>query len=314
VENGERAATVTTDIAGTAMLLDQVRGVLFSKSNVGDEFLAPVSTLAIRYALVARSLSTDPRALLDILLDLRDVQNLPRGHWLPVSTRCVPCGRCALVVSGAPTEFLRRDHGVVVRGHGLGRLLVDTMVSDIPTEPLQRWLGAPASSMKWCEDLIRQATFGDWYGWQDLLVYDHWSKRSANRWGRAEEVAPPDGPVLARLVKDSAVIGHFLLIFRSRTIRGMHEFPGGFESRRFALAMLRRAGNAFGFSFAKCDTDTHTLRCPYLPAPEHRLLRALGSVDETERGMTARIPSAAVEALEDMLQNLGLKSRGLQDG
>lgn len=303
-----------TDVAHTAGLLDQVRGVLFSRSNVGEPFLVPVSTLAVRYALVARRISNEVRPLLNMLLDLRDVQDLPRGHWLPVSTRCVPCGECALLVSGTPTDFLRRDYGVQIGGEGLGRLLIGTPLSGLPSEPLTRWLGSPASSLNWCDELLSRATFGDSFGWQDLHLYDHWSSRSSSRWKQAGESVTPDGPILARSVQEGVVTGYYLLLSGKGSMRGMYELGRDFESRRFALAMLHRAGNGYGYSLCRHDPNIYVLKCPYLPVQEERLLRALGPVEETGRGLLAYVPSAAVAAVEDVLKNLGLTPRGLQDG
>lgn len=302
------------DVAHTATLLDQARGVLYSRSNTGERFLVPVSTLAVHYALFARRIFNEAGPLLRMLLDLRDVQDLPRGHWLPVSTRCVPCGDCALLVSGTPTDFLRRDYGLQISGLGLGRLLINTPTSGLPSEPLLRWLSAPASSITWCEEVLSRVTFGDPFGWQDLHIYDHWSARCTTRWKPAAKVVAPDGPVLARSVQDDIVTGHYLLLFRSGSIRGMHEFNREFESRRFALAMLHRADSGYGFSLRRHDVNTHVLECPYLPSQEERLLKALGPVEDAGRGLIAYVPSAAAATLEDILKNLGLTPRSLRNG
>jgi hypothetical protein len=305
---------VPMDVAQKVALLDQVRGVLFARSHNGGTFLAPVSTLAIHHGLGARNVSADTGVLLDTLLSLHDVQDLPRGHWLPVSTRCVWSGKCALVVSGAPTEFLRRDYGLNIGGRGLGRLVLNTSTSALPNEPLLHWLGVPDSSTQWCENLICMADFGDAFGWEDLSVYDHWNKRNASRWVSTTVARLPDGPVFARSIQRHSATSHYLLLVRNGAIRGVHEFPRRFDSRRFALAMLARADNAFSFSLTESDADTYVLNCPYLPSSEQRLLTALGTVEARDRGLSAEVPAAAVTAVCDTLVKLGMRDQGASDG
>jgi hypothetical protein len=158
------------------------------------------------------------------------------------------------------------------------------------------------------------ADFGDAFGWEDLSVYDHWSKRNASRWVSTTAAWLPDGPVFARSVHRHSSTSHYLLLVRNGAVRGVHEFPRKFDSRRFALAMLARADNAFSFSLTESDADTYVLQCPYLPSSEQRLLTALGPVEARERGLSAEVPGAAVAAVCDTLIRLGMRDQRASDG
>lgn len=296
------------DIAHKRMLLDEVRRVLFSRSNSGEPFLTPVSTLSIRNALTARAVSGDVSVLLEMLLSLRDVQNLPYGHWLPVSSRAVSVDDFALLVSGLPTGLLRQDLEIELGGRGLGRLVRGDLPSSIPREPLLRWLGVPSSTIQWCENHIRTAEFGDPLGWQDLSVYNHWAAAGSSRWISAASARLPDGPILARSSGRNSSSSHYLLLARDGAVRGLKEFSRPFDSRRFGLAMLARSERRYTFSVDEVG-DTCSVRCPFLPHSEKRLLNALGEVEATDRGLIATIPVPAIDAVRDVLSRLGLSER-----
>lgn len=312
-QNGRREGTRSEiEWAQTSAMLDQVRGVLFARSNAGGAFLVPVSTLAIRHALLARNVSADTGALLAILEEMRDVQRLPRGHWLPVHSRVIPCGDIALLVSGQPTAMLARDYGFKILNPGLGRLLMAVIgrARELPTESIVRWIDAPKSTAEWCEQVLRTAEFGEASGVSDMEIYDHWSARSGWRWLPSMSFALPDGLAFARHVhQQTKATNHYLLRIRDGVCRAMHELPHGFDSRRFAIALRGRAGNPVGFSVQPDSEDTWILRGRPVPQSELRLLRSLGFTAVENGELTTRLPAPAVVAVRDILFNLGLRER-----
>lgn len=300
------------DLQQLSALLDQVRGVLFAMSNGDSDLLSPVSTLAIRQALLTRNVSAEAAPLLETLNELRDVQSLKRGHWLPVHSRVVPFGDVALLVSGQPTAMLNLDYGIEIQTPGLGRLL--TVVGDeanlLPTESLNRWLEAPASTTDWCEQIIRTGEFGEPAGVSEMEVYDHWSHWAARRWVPASSCNVPDGVIFARHVHlQTKATNHYLLRFRNSSPKAMHELPHGFDSLRLGIALRRQAGNSPSFSLCQDIDGKWELRGPAVPRAEFRLLRALGPTTAEKGQLTSRPPNGAVAMLRDTLTKLGLTER-----
>lgn len=81
------------------------------------------------------------KGALDGISDLREVEHLGKGYWLPTPTRSVPLNEStSLLVSIAPTTELQR-HFSSVRRVGVGRIVAAAQVSDLPTQSLKSWRG-----------------------------------------------------------------------------------------------------------------------------------------------------------------------------
>jgi hypothetical protein len=300
-------------ITETVAQLDQVRGVLFVRANVGEEFLAPVSSIALHHALAARNIATPVMALLEQLESLRDIQDLPKGHWLPAPTRAVPVGECALVVSGTPSEFLRSDHGLKLFGRGLGRLTELHSGVNLPKESLHTWLNSPKSTLQWCEELIRSIHWGDPFGWRDLTAFDHWTRRPTRRWLPPNSSRIPDGVVFARAEHSTGQRDHYLLRIRQGVADQLAELSSADEAYRVRLALLARAGNPVEFAISESEGEAEVTTW-FLPRDETRLLKALGPIDSAEGHLTSIVPAAAALTVQDMLINLGLRERNTARG
>lgn len=306
------STSLTTEPLTTSALLDQVRGVVSSKCNTGSRLLDPVSSITVRNALTRRCVTADVPALLRILLSLRDIQNLPFGHWLPASLHGVPCDQCILLVSGYPTLVLERDYGLSVVGGGLGRISAKP-VDTVSLRSLEQWLGVPPSSREWSQSLFRKAQFGDPFGWEKLELFDHWSKRSARRWMASSNAETKNGTVLARSGSAEGPRSYYLLSMKRRAVDGLCALPHGIDARRLTLAMLAQAGNGYSFSMQESGPDVMEVRAPFLPHDELRLLSALGPVHELERGLTADIPRSSARAVRKILLAVGLIERRIMD-
>jgi hypothetical protein len=188
-------------------------------------------------------------------------------------------------------------------------------MADLPQTPLSIWLGAPASSRDWCEQQIRDARFGDPLGWDDLDVYNHWTSRSTSRWLSATEIKRNCDYVLARTHGNDRPRSYHLIRLEGGKVNGLHDFPVGFDSRRFSLNLLARSANAYTFSLSESNGEVaHTyLRAPFLPEPERRAIRVLGPINEGARGIEATIPASSAAAVRALLLNLSLLPRSSSD-
>ena len=300
---------INSEIAEQRRLLDEVRGVLCYKSNNGGQFLAPISSIALTSALQVRQVDADIPALLRILCSLKDVQELRYGHWIPVPTHKICFDQCSVLISGYPSRILEKDFEITIGGSGIGRLALST-ITNLTQIPLSVWLGAPASSPDWCEQQIREASFGDPLGWDDLDVFNHWSSRSVSRWLPASGINRSSNYVFARTRSRDRPRSYHLIRLGDNKVNGLHDFPVGFDSRRFSLNLLARSGNAYTFSLSESHSDAELLRAPFLPEAESRALRVLGPVYEGTRGIEATIPASSAAAVRTLLLNLSLTQKG----
>lgn len=92
---------------------------------------------------------------LEALYDLKEVERLEHGYWLPTPARRIPLNaEACLLVSIAPTTELQR-HFQSVRRAGLGRLANTQQVKDLPSQSLQSWIGAwNTDTTTWAQALI----------------------------------------------------------------------------------------------------------------------------------------------------------------
>lgn len=303
---------INSEIAEQRRLLDEVRGVLCYKSNNGGHFLAPISSIALTSALRVRQVDADIPELLRILCSLKDVQDLPHGHWVPVPTHKICFDQCSVVISGYPSQILEKDLEISIGGSGIGRIALSTN-TNLTQIPLSVWLGAPSSSPDWCEQQVREANFGDPLGWDDLEVFNHWTSRSVSRWLPASGINRSSDYVFARTRGNDRPRSYHLIRLGDNKVNGLHDFPVGFDSRRLSLNLLARNGNAYTFSLSETNSEAALLRAPFLPEAESRALRVLGPVHEGTRGIEARIPATSAAAMRTLLLNLSLLPRNSSD-
>lgn len=290
-----------------AQQIDQVRGVLFGMANSGNEFLSPISSIAIHHALAARGRKMSVSETMQQLLRLREVQDLPYGYWLPVSTRLVTIGDCALLVSGKPTSHVISDYGITPVGYGLGRMIFQEIAEALPIEPLAHWLSAPTSTRQWANEFIASAAWSDPIGSEELILFDHWSKSPSRRWIEAKSAEVPDGPAVGKQEFPSGQVDHYLLRYRGGHAESLSQISSGDEAHRLRIALQAHVGNPRTWSIRGADDDTAVLTSYYLTEDEMRLLDVVATVDRSEDGIVARLPIAAIDGIREVLSNLGLK-------
>lgn len=299
-----------------AQQLDQVRGVLFAMANSGGEFLSPVSSIAIHHALAARGRKASVSDLMNRLLRVRDIQDLAEGHWLPVTTRAVVLGSCALLVSGKPTSFLKTDYGVWTFGSGLGRLVAWPSFADaIPREPLDRWLATPYRSSDWADELVRSIQWADSLGAENMQIFDHWSRNPRTRWVESSALDVPDGPVAARHVfRSHGGVDYYLLRYRRGRAEQLAELANPDLAHRLRIALLTRAGNPRHWTMQRVDESCVRLTTFLLPDDEMRLLETIAWIENSDGVLSANVPTGAADVVRDVLSRLGLTEREAGNG
>lgn len=290
-----------------AQQIDQVRGVLFAMAHSDGEFLSPVSSIAIHHALAARGRKVGVLDLMDRLVRVRDIQDLTGGYWLPVTTRSVPLGGCALLISGKPTSFLNTDYGLCPFGTGYGRLVAWTTSSQaLASEPLSRWLSAPPLSSEWADQLVCSVQWSDPLGVGDFQIFDHWSRKPQTRWIESGALNVPDGPVAARHVFPTGAVDHYLVRFRRGRAEQLASLANPDHAHRLRIALLAKAGNPRRWTVQQVDANHVRLTTFHLPHDEMRLLESIAQVENNEGELHTDIPIVAADAVCHVFARLGL--------
>lgn len=113
---------------------------VFARSGIGQHVLIPT---------------------LEALGNLREVERLEYGYWLPTPPRKVSLdANTSLLVSVAPTIELQR-HFPTVRRAGLGRVVATQQAAALPSQPLRAWLDfADIDTPTWARAEIESALSG----------------------------------------------------------------------------------------------------------------------------------------------------------
>lgn len=140
--------------------VEVVRGAVASLSVTSERIvhetnISRIQEICSRTEIPSHTL----KRALDDISDLREVEHLGNGYWLPTPTRAVTLDEdTSLLVSIAPTTELQR-HFPSVRRFGLGRLVATAQVSRLPTQSLKSWRGASDSDIPaWAHTQIQSAT------------------------------------------------------------------------------------------------------------------------------------------------------------
>lgn len=298
----------------TPAVLDQVRGIVWSHANRDQDFLAPVSSTLVHFALKRRGRTWLPSEPLRALARVKDVQPLGDGFWLPVSTFLVRVGGICLVCSGLPTAFLERDLSLTTTGAGLSRLVsASAILTQFPSRELSDWMEAPTSTADWTRQCLRSAKFQEPFGLDGMEVFRHWKASGTRRWlPIADSELPHTASALGRHKAPSGATNHYLLRIQSSGITGIHELRHDGDSvRRVQIGLRRMAGDPERFWITRSADATVELHTPPLPRAERRLLDALGPVvvDSEAGRLQVNLPEGATDTTVQVLAALGLEFR-----
>jgi hypothetical protein len=139
--------------------LDALRAILSAFSNRVGDGCKPVSIVSIQHELRRRNRNPGITARLRELAEVRDIQDVGRGFWVPAPTHIVRLGEASLVVSGLPNQELARRFGISPLSFGVSRVLRQEagIPADLPRSALREWTGAPKSTADWTQAWIANA-------------------------------------------------------------------------------------------------------------------------------------------------------------
>ena len=140
--------------------LDAVRALMTALSNRTNGVVTPVSIVALQNAVRGRVSSMELSAGLGVLREIRDIQALGRGFYVPVPSHLVPLGGLALIVASLPNQEVERLYGFRPVAPGSSRLALETRaLKALPECALLDWLGTPVSTIRWTKDKLTRARF-----------------------------------------------------------------------------------------------------------------------------------------------------------
>jgi hypothetical protein len=294
--------------------LDALRAILSAFSHRVGDSCAPVSIVSIQHELRRRNRDPELAARLNEIAEVRDVQNLGRGFWLPVPTHLVRLGGASLVVSGLPNQELTRRFAIKPLSFGVSRVLREEIkISEtLPQSDLHEWIGAPGSTADWTQDCIANTKRHVPFGIDAADLYLSWINRSGRRWAPMCDNAPDrDGTYMGRVRATDGRFSYFMLRFHKRKATSLQEVPSDLDTiLRLQFGLRSLHGNPNWFESPSGSPD-RTLELPVLPSAEARLLKAVGLVRASASGygLTVSFPEFATSSVFSCLAALGLALR-----
>ncbi len=305
-----RAGTTNSDSAR----YDMVRAIVSAFSWRDFDTLVPTSTLAVQHELQRRNQMVPANEILGDLFELRDLQRIKGGYWIPSSTHLAISADIGLVVSGLPTQELDVEIGPLVNSIGASRFVRSGELErvGVPKIPLLEWLASPVSTRLWVEDMLRTVHYIDPYGMEAPEVYRHWKMSSPVRWMRLDNMVSLDERVvLARHQSRDRRSNYYLLRVRDRRVIAMHELSLNSDDVVRLMCGLRSIGDDPLICRVAHETNGPyvRVRVGMLPGAERRLLMALGQLAKNEQtfGMEAVVPDCTLTTVLDIIEALGCK-------
>lgn len=290
--------------------IEAIRALLSAYAN-RDGVPAPVSVLSLRRELTRRMMAPDTAQQIDLLRRIGDIESVGGGFYLPVSTHVVVFDEWGLLISGLPTQEIRRLYGIEITTPGSARV-----IQKLPSAALISrrsgldWLGTPRTTREWTEILIRGARFADSYGWDTLEIYNVDRRVGPLGWISAgSNIEGLTGVYLSRNAIGVGPRSYYLLRFGRAGVDGMSELHlHGTEIRRLQFGVRARAAENFLFSMSHIDEHSVLLSAPFLPAEETKFLEAIGHVMPRSdgKGIQTNVPVFAQNVVAQCLLALGL--------
>lgn len=293
---------------------DLVRAIVSAFCWQDHKMLVPVSTLVVQYELRRRNQELPTKDMLRDLSDVRDVQRIDGGFWLPTPTHLVLSQDVGFVVSGLPTQELPAHYGLDINSLGTSRLIAGNSFDhiDAPRIQLSEWLFSPCSTRRWVEDLLKSAQYSEPYGMNSVEVFRNWKEQTTDRWVRFESaVIPSEQIVLARQRSRELRSNYYLLQVRGRKILAMHELSNTRDEIVRLMCGLRVIGDDPLICRVINERDKKFVRLAVgmLPRAEQCLLMALGQivVFDQKRPIEAVVPNRTIATVLEIIEALGCK-------
>jgi len=283
----DRADSVALDCA-------RARTILWALSRANPPHILSVMNMLLDRAIPLAGSSDEPaerrriRGLLDELVEIGDVIELPGGRWHPAAVREVDLGKLddhRLLIGGVPTTALPADLRAEidhdgpfrrVRGDRLRRALA------LPTEQLDSWAGVPIANLTDWAERILSSKLSPYTEAQDgnvMRIYaphNAWrGSQQTKRWQDRFESAT------GRFLAEKSHFGtteYRVIDVRSGRVEqsGAILLPG--EARRLMYALDLRAANPVDVIYERTDGLLSLTLWSEIPRSERRLFGALGTL------------------------------------
>ena len=254
---------------------------------------------------------------MDQLSDLKEVQRLGNGFWLPAPTRSVPLNEGYLIISPLPTTLFPGDLGLESEV-GFARV-ANLPFPDSPIQCIEDWMGSPRSLLKWIrEELSHVENFlvRTVLQRENLEFYAPWLKNSLlksnyRNWINASDIplSQRNAIFLARNI-DGLVTSYFWCTFRDGILLESTNTVKSDEIIRiqFALEILNNAPRR------ELTIDVYrnavSFNCRFsLPSDIERFLVAIGTREPLEKGSKYTMKSKYLDLLKDIFVKINIKFR-----
>jgi hypothetical protein len=294
---------------------DNVRALLCAMSARGSDLIVPVSTLAIQNELSRRESKVRATELLSQLSDLREVQRLSGGFWLPAPLRLITAEGLTLACSGLPTARLARQYGIKLQPIGVLRAIYDTPEPLLaPTYSLAEWLGSPNDSIKWSAGIISGAHWRPPYQLDELKIFRAWQSRARHRWLEQDEMlVNRTGVALAKIALRDGRAQYYLADVHRGMVERVHELPTDSDIARLMCALRFRDGDPVTVTASRANRpDELVITFEILPIPEAVFVRAIACSEVSESGFLrkAHIPTLMAAQTKALMDALGASTQG----
>lgn len=256
-------------------------------------------------------------SVMEQLSDLREVQNVRNGFWMPAPSRSVPLNEGYLIISPLPTSHLPGELELQ-SGLGLGRV-AKLPFSDAPIQAIEDWMGSPRSLRSWIlgelstaeKTLVRTVLERENLEFYVPWVKDLSLKSSMRNWVNSSDIplSIRETILLARST-DGVIASYYWCSFRNGILLESQNSVKSVEIIRiqFALEILNNAAwRELSLGEYK-DKLSFNCRFP-LPTDIERLLVAIGIRIPLEKGFQYSIQSKYLDLVKDIFAKIHIKFR-----
>lgn len=256
-------------------------------------------------------------SVMERLSDLREVQRLANGFWLPAPSRSVPINDEYLIISPLPTPHLPGEIDLQ-SGVGFGRLAKTAFPSE-PIQSIEDWMGSPRSLRLWIEgelSKVEKSLVRTVLERENLEFYVPWARDSSNKSGMKNWVGSSDvplstkGSILLARSTDGSMTNYYWCSFKDGILFESQNSVQSTEIIRiqYALEILNNA--AWRELSLVENKDQLTFKCRFpLPSDVDRLLVAIGVREPLEKGMQYLIQSKHLDLVSAIFAKIHIKFR-----
>lgn len=298
--------------------LDILRSVVCSISRSdSNSYLKKSHILRIENLANIFGFEGDCLSVMEQLSDLREVQRLANGFWLPAPSRSVPINDEFLIISPLPTSHLPSEIELQ-SGIGSARLAKAPLPSE-PIQSIEDWMGSPKSLRFWIEDelsKVQKTLVRTVLERGSLEFYVPWAKETSSKSGMRNWVGLSDIPIFNREAillarhSDGGVTSYYWCSFKGGILFESQNSVKSNEIIRiqYALEILNSAPWRELSLIQNKDQSSFRCRFP-LPSEVDRFLIAIGFREPLEKGFLYSIQSKHLDLVKTIFAKIHIKFR-----